>query len=344
MNSMEVPNQVLNSTPLVSVLVTTFRHAGYIEQCLNGILEQQVDFAFELLVGEDESTDGTREVCQRIAAAHPDRVRLFLRSRKDVIKIFGKPTGRANFMHLMRSARGKYVALCEGDDHWIDPKKLQRQVEAMEADPSAAGCYTNAYNETHGERVEFLVPGVNAPKGQVLEERAFLYGLAIPTCTFLFRREWSMEFQHVILPFATGDTPLFTLLLGRGHFIFQPEFTGVRVVHPGGIYSMQGAAHHLQVQLVNIHEQDKLSAFRHHDVIQQRKQNALAKAWREAMAKENWELGAVACKYLVKDRSILGWSLSQTVLAGFRVIFPKSYDRLLQVGRRLRGKGPRHSV
>ncbi|HQW07247.1 MAG TPA: hypothetical protein PLN12_15290, partial [Flavobacteriales bacterium] len=64
----------------------------------------------------------------------------------------------------------------------------------------------------------------------------------------------------------------------------------------------------------------------------------------EAMAKENWELGAVAWKYLVKDRSILGWSLSQTVLAGFRVIFPKSYDRLLQVGRRLRGKGPRHSV
>ena len=62
---MEVPNQVLNSTPLVSVLVTTFRHAGYIEQCLNGILEQQVDFAFELLVGEDESTAGTREPCQR---------------------------------------------------------------------------------------------------------------------------------------------------------------------------------------------------------------------------------------------------------------------------------------
>ncbi len=174
-----------------------------------------------------------------------------------------------------------------------------------------------------------------------MDERAYLHGKAIPTCTFLFRREWSTEFQHVILPFATGDTPLFTLLLGRGHFIFQPEFTGVRVVHPGGIYSMQGAAHHLQVQLVNIQEQDKLSAYRHHDVIQNRKRFALAKGWREAMEKENLELAAVAWKYLAKDRSILGWSWKQTALAGVRVNYPKGYDRLLRAWRRLRGRDPR---
>lgn len=333
---LEQPNEVLKTTPLVSVLVTTYRHAPFIEACLRSILDQRTNFAVELLVGEDESTDGTREICERIAAENPDRVRLFLRSRKDMIKVFGKPTGRANFMHLMRAARGKYVALCEGDDHWIDPLKLQRQVDAMEADPTASGCYTNAYNETDGQRVEFLLQGVNMPEGTILDERAYLQGMAIPTCTFLFRREWSTEFQRITVPFATGDTGLFTLLQGSGYFIRQPEFTGVRVVHPGGIYSMQGAAHHLRVQLVNIQEQDKLSAFRHHDVIAYRKKDALGKAWREAMEKENWELARMVWTHASRDRAVLNWSLPQTALAGLRVHFPVGYDRTIGMLGRIR--------
>ncbi|MBS1943526.1 MAG: glycosyltransferase, partial [Bacteroidetes bacterium] len=71
--------------PLVSVVVPTYQHVAYIEDCLNGILLQETTFPVEILIGEDESSDGTREICQRIAAAHPDRIRLFLRSRKDVM-------------------------------------------------------------------------------------------------------------------------------------------------------------------------------------------------------------------------------------------------------------------
>ncbi len=61
--------------PLVSVLVPTYQHAAYIAACLDGILAQRSDFALEILVGEDESTDGTREICQRYAERHPDRIR-----------------------------------------------------------------------------------------------------------------------------------------------------------------------------------------------------------------------------------------------------------------------------
>jgi hypothetical protein len=73
--------------PLVSVLVPTYQHAAYIAACLDGILAQRSDFALEILVGEDESTDGTRAICQRYAERHPDRIRLFLRERKDVMHI-----------------------------------------------------------------------------------------------------------------------------------------------------------------------------------------------------------------------------------------------------------------
>ncbi len=343
MATRELPNEVLKSTPLVSVMVTTYQHAPFIEACLKGILEQRTDFAVELLLGEDESTDGTREICERIAAAQTDRIRLFLRSRKDVIKVFGKPTGRANFLHLMSMARGKYVAFCEGDDHWIDPFKLQRQVDAMERDPEATGCFTNAYNEKDGARTEFLGVYNKYPDGPIVREREHLHGQGFPTCTFLYRRDQAKGFEDIHMRFGGGDTPLFTLLLGRGHFIFQPEFTGVRAIHPGGIYSMQGAVHHLRVQLVNIHEQDKLSNYRHHDVIQLRKEYALKKGWREAMEKENWELARLVWKYAVRDRALLGWSLSYTVLAGLRIHVPKGYSRTVGVLGRIRRQfaGPR---
>lgn len=333
---MEQPNEVLKMTPLVSVIVTTYQHAPYIETCLRGILDQRTNFAVEVLVGDDESTDGAREICERIAAENPDRIRLFLRSRKDVIKVFGKPTGRANFVHLMSQARGKYVAFCEGDDHWIDPLKLQRQVDAMEQDPEATGCFTNAYNEQDGVRTEFLGVYNKYPEGPIVSEREHVRGQGFPTCTFMYRREMAKGFEDIHMRFAGGDTPLFTLLLGRGHFIFQPEFTGVRVMHPGGIYSLQGAVHHLRVQLVNIQEQDKLSNYRHHAIIQGRREHVLKRRWREAMEEENWELARLVWKHGVRDRAGLGWSLPYAALAGLRIHFPVGYGRTVGLLGRIR--------
>ena len=83
-------------TPLVTVSIVTYNHRPYIEQAIDSVLMQETTFPFEICLGEDESTDGTREICREYAARHPDRIRLFLRSRKDVIHIFGHATGRQN--------------------------------------------------------------------------------------------------------------------------------------------------------------------------------------------------------------------------------------------------------
>lgn len=126
----------MTETPLVSVVVATYQHGSYISACLDSILAQRVDFPVEVLVGEDGSVDGTREVCIAYAQAHPDRIKLFLRDRSEVILINGDPSGRANVLDLYRRCQGKYVAVCEGDDIWTDPDKLALQVAALEADPS----------------------------------------------------------------------------------------------------------------------------------------------------------------------------------------------------------------
>jgi glycosyltransferase involved in cell wall biosynthesis len=335
---MEDPKGKIDAqVPVVSVVVTTYQHAPFIEKCVQGILMQRTDFPIEILIGEDESTDGTREICERLAAEHPDRIRLFLRSRKDVIYVMGKPTGRFNFVGLMRSATGKYIALCEGDDHWIDPLKLQRQVDAMEADPRATGCFTNAYNEQDGVRTAFLGVYARMPAGPVLDEAEYLSGQGIPTCTFIYRRDLANEFFNVHLRFAGGDTPLFTVLLCHGHFIVQPEYTGVRVIHPGGIYSMQGALHHLKVRLRNSSEQDKLTKGRHTAILERRRSEGLVRAWREGLKTGNWPLARLAWKNLAMERGTMNWSLSTTLLYGFKVHFPVATKKLDHVYWRLRG-------
>jgi len=127
----EYSNQV-NKKPVVSVCVQTYQHVNYIKDCLDGILMQKTTFPSEILLGEDASTDGTREVCIEYAEKYPKKIRLFLHHRKNNIKINGSPTGRFNFLYNLYSARGKYIAICEGDDYWTDPYKLQKQVDFLD--------------------------------------------------------------------------------------------------------------------------------------------------------------------------------------------------------------------
>ena len=131
-------------TPLVSVVVATYRHARFIAQCLDGIVNQVTKFPIEVIVGEDGSDDGTTELCIQYAEKYPNLIRLFIRDRS--LSQYRSAEGnviRFNGVWNRMSARGKYIAMCEGDDYWIDPLKLQKQVDFLEANPEYGMCYTN---------------------------------------------------------------------------------------------------------------------------------------------------------------------------------------------------------
>lgn len=135
----EYPNSV-EDNPIVSVCVMTYQHVDYIKDCLDGVLMQKTDFPIEILLGEDDSTDSTREICLEYAKKHPDKIRLFLHHRENNIVINGTPTGRFNLLYNLYSAKGKYIALCEGDDYWINPRKLQKQVDFLNANQDCSLC------------------------------------------------------------------------------------------------------------------------------------------------------------------------------------------------------------
>ena len=119
-----------NKIPLVSVLVTPYNQKDYLRQTLDSILMQQCDFEFEILIGEDCSTDGTREICQEYAAQHADRIVLCLNERnKGLLN---------NYFDIFLKARGKYIADCGGDDYWLTTIKLQEQVDILENHPEVS--------------------------------------------------------------------------------------------------------------------------------------------------------------------------------------------------------------
>ena len=115
--------------PLVSVCIQTYQHAPYIRECIDSVLMQETNFPFEIILGEDDSTDGTREICIEYHNRHPDIIRLFLRSEKDKIYINDEKTGRFNYIQNLKEAKGRYIALLDGDDYWISKNKLQQQAD-----------------------------------------------------------------------------------------------------------------------------------------------------------------------------------------------------------------------
>lgn len=133
----EYPNRVLQAVPMptFSVRVITYQHSNYIRECLDSILMQEVDHSYEIVIGEDQSIDGTREICIEYAEKYPDKIRLFLNDRRNNIESSGKPTGIFNVSYANFMCRGEYTLSCEGDDYWTDPKKIQKQYELMQKYP-----------------------------------------------------------------------------------------------------------------------------------------------------------------------------------------------------------------
>lgn len=129
-------------TPItVSICCITYNHAPYLRECLDGFLMQKTNFQYEIIINDDCSTDGTTEIIREYAKKHP----------QTIIPIFHKENQyRRGVKGMFQSfvfpiAKGKYIAMCEGDDYWIDPLKLQKQVNWLETHPDCTLVFSNAY-------------------------------------------------------------------------------------------------------------------------------------------------------------------------------------------------------
>ena len=242
----QVEEEHTNAVPddvLVSVVMTTYNHAKFIAQAIESVLMQKTDFSVELCIGEDESSDETRAICVAYAEKYPDKIRLFLRSRKDVIYINGVASGRNNAFKTMRACRGRYLAILEGDDKWTDPYKLQKQVEYFEAH---AQCGVVCHYTTVIDQDDVVLETPEQLSARELYWYHFFVGRGARKgsrhLTTMFRRELlerfiSNEWGNNVY---AGDRFLKGCALQADYYGYViPEIMGAYRVHRGGIYSLQ---------------------------------------------------------------------------------------------------------
>jgi len=116
----------------VSACIITYNHEGFIRECLEGAVNQKVNFEYEIVIGEDNSSDSTKQICIEYAEKYPNLIKFFAREKN--LGMIG------NWINTIKNCKGKYIALCEGDDYWTDPLKIQKQVEFFEANPYFGLC------------------------------------------------------------------------------------------------------------------------------------------------------------------------------------------------------------
>ncbi len=218
--------------PLISVCCTAYNHEKYIAQTLEGFLSQQTEYSFEILIHDDASPDGTADIIRDYARRYPDLIRPLYQTENQYSQ--NVPINETfNFPR----ARGKYIALCEGDDYWCHPAKLQRQIAHMESDPTCTFSFTNGYihdeNGLAPDR-EFL-PYYEAERPWYTGEsrRYELEDIArlsfIPTASFVFRtdalRNLPAEFRDKMC--QHGDLRMKLYLTAAGHAWYEHMYSCV---------------------------------------------------------------------------------------------------------------------
>ncbi len=224
--------------PLVSIKCLAFNQEEYIAQTLDGFLMQETDFPFEVIVHDDASKDNTQDIIREYQKKYPLIVKPVLQTENQYSKHDGSLTRAAN-----APLKGKYIAECEGDDYWIDPKKLQRQVDFLENNPEYVYSHTafKYYDQTNDKFIEDSSIEDNSRIQKEDPDNIGLYILnynkyRIQTVTTVYRRSILSELPDEFANsgyFLMGDTQQFFLstLLGKIHYI--PQVTAVYRLTPG---------------------------------------------------------------------------------------------------------------
>ncbi len=223
--------QAIMRDPLVSVMMATYNHAApYIGQAIEGVLSQKTSFPIELVIGEDQSTDATRQIVLDYANQHPSIIR--------VVSSESNVGARRNGWRTHWSCRGKYLAICEGDDYWHDPLKLEKQIKMLEADDEMVLVHTDV--DFFYQLRQVRIPQFQRRRGFRFDESlsrkqrfdAILLGAEICyTPTVVYRlaimheimREDRFVFQDTYFPM--GDTSRWLELSLRGRFGYLDEST-----------------------------------------------------------------------------------------------------------------------
>ena len=234
-------------TPLVSVCCATYNHEQFIRAAVDSFLMQETSFPVEILIHDDASTDATGEIVAEYQAKWPG---VFVHVRQPQ-NVYSQGVRGLTYKFLLPRTRGRYVALCEGDDYWTDPLKLQKQVDFLEGHPDFSG----AFHETQQLQADGTPGRMFGEKAPDVMTSVDTFSTLSPfhTSSFVFRnqiRTWPAWLGEVV----SGDMAMFSILSKLGPLKKVPGVMSVYRKHPDGITSSaEVLGHHDQKRIELMH-------------------------------------------------------------------------------------------
>lgn len=208
---------------MVSVIVRAYMREKFIRQALDSVLAQQTSYPFEIIIGENHSSDNTLQICQEYADKYDN---IILLAHKENIG------AQRNLSECIKAGTGKYIMACDGDDWWHNPNKIQLQVDFMETHPECMMCHTDndiCYEETGKTIRDYKrVKGIVVPEGKVQKE-AFAGRLQVCWSTSCFRRDAFEKYMpiddFIPLGMVGEDYPTWVILAAYGELRYLPVAT-----------------------------------------------------------------------------------------------------------------------
>ena len=224
--------------PVVSIAMITYNHEEFIEQSINGVLMQECNFEIELLISNDNSPDNTDSVIKKILKNHP---------KANLIKYINRTENvgmMPNFISTLTQCTGKFIALCEGDDYWTDPLKLQKQFDFLESNYDYSMICHNAkiiYEGIDKEPISFNKKKVECD----ININEIITQWAIPTASIFLRNEIINPLPTWFSEIYSGDFTIALLCANTGKIKFLPETMSIYRVNYSGtsasaVYKDQG--------------------------------------------------------------------------------------------------------
>ena len=219
------------SNPLVSINCMTYNHKAFIRQCLDGFMMQKCSFDFEVLIHDDASTDGTQDIIREYEVKYPDIIKPIYQKENQYSKGID-PSLKYNAPRI----KGKYIALCEGDDYWTDPYKLQKQVDFLESHPDYVMC-SHRFNQYIQDKNLLEEEKDLTFQGADYDLKNLIGGKWLTqTLTVMYRRG-ALDLKEYESYGMSMDIILFYALLKNGKGYCFPDIMATYRLHGGGVWS-----------------------------------------------------------------------------------------------------------
>jgi glycosyltransferase involved in cell wall biosynthesis len=278
--------------PLVSVRILAYNHEKYIVKCLESVLMQRTNFPYEVIIGEDCSTDGTREIVFDYEKKYPEIIR--------VITAEQNVGPQRNIDRINQACRGQYRAICEGDDYWIDPLKLQKQVDFMMAHPEIVMCFHNAFFVKEGTLTAHLYIPFNLPEILTFPE---VIKSGIPTASSMVRGDIFTTLPEWRLNLLGGDRFFWLWCAHIGKVGYLKEVMSVYRRHSEGLIARTNKKEWISGTISMLEQFDQETGYQHTDLIRPLIKQFL---WRKHLGRFSYLI--YPGKLIARLKVIAGWA------------------------------------